>query len=295
MAIQNFMEEKEKGFPESLYVLTYSDDFFVHHALDILRKNKPPKPPFTLEVLDLAEKRPPNFFPDLISQLNTPALFSPNMYVVIKNFQKILKKDLQTFNDYMKNPCQISTVFLFLQSSGKKAKSLDIKGGKKIELTIKKGELSAWLEQRAQIRGFSLSKDGINYFKEFFDENLSLLDNELEKLSLLGLNKVTAKTIIESFHGTRAVSAFALPEAIIKGRKKLALQLYAQSAETTEKLMILGSLNWKLGEYAKSSAIAGKNSLELFEKLMEGELNLKQTAMAYPLELLLIELSDNFT
>ncbi len=280
MGIEELIEEKNNNFPERVYVLFYNDEFFIRSSLKVIAggsdKNK-------VEMYDLEEKQDIKL---IAGSLNMPALFSTSKYVVITNFQKIKKNGLEIIEQYLKNPSPTAVLFLYVYGEGKKLRNLKGKSVKTIDLVLKKGEITRWLKERAAWRSFILDSDAVSYLKEFFDENLSMLDNEIEKLSLLGHKKVTKDILLESFYGTKTINAFSLPEAIVKGERAKALSLYSQIREKSDPLMILGAINWKVSTVGTKD----RKSFKVYETLINTELNLKQTSLEYPLEMLIAEL-----
>ena len=106
--------------------------------------------------------------------------------------------------------------------------------------------LARWLSDTAQARGGSLSSTDARYLVERVGAKQQLLANELEKLLLYDPH-VTRHTIDVLTEPTPQSTIFQLLEAAFAGRRRQALQLYAQQrALKVEPQQIVAMLTWQL-------------------------------------------------
>ncbi len=290
MSIEHFIKERDKGFPSSVYLLKAKNDFFFREALKVIKEAIPDgERDFNLDSYDLEDSEQQVSVPEMIDNLNTLSFFSHHKFVVIRNLQKMKKGDFEKVSRYIKEPSPDSKLILFHSGDIKRERKAIFKDSKVIDLDLKVREIPKWIEKQAFIAGIKLSNDAIGFLCDIFGENISLLKNEIEKLSLSGKKHINMNDIQEIIYGTKSFSSFQMTEAIVKGDKEEAIKIHQAIKGNVDKFMLLGAMNWQI---SRGKNIEEKKLLKCYELLSDTEVRLKSTNPDFPLEWLILKLSQ---
>ena len=293
MSFHNFTVEIKKGMPSPNYLLVSSDYFLHTEAVSLIKGLVPAgERDFNFHSFDLlssdSDKLP---FEQILDVLNTASFFAGRKFVVIENIQKLLKKDMQKLERYLQNPSDGSVMVLANAGSLKKDVKDRLKGVKQIVLDIREKDIPAWLQERAQLKGFEISDSTASALLGIVGPDFGMLSSELEKLMLTGKTKIEKKDIIEVVEGRRTYSTFALIDAIKARDAEKTFKIYGVLKETEEPFSLLGALNWQYGQFIGSSSPADKNYYyKVFDLLHKADVAIKSSGSFYPLELLLVRL-----
>lgn len=214
-----------------------------------------------------------------------------------KRDKKAGKGKLESFINYIKSPSANSVLFIFHKKVKDKNKgfkdsavvdslissSKDVNGKLVIEvidINITKKDLPAWIVSKAEALGITISKEAAAFMSEIYGDNLGMLSNELEKLSLLGKKDraYTIDDVSEVFYGEKEGNTFQLTEKIVKRDKVKAIEILNLVISKTDPLMLLGALNWKL------STIHDTRLVKCLEILIDTEMRLKGSNPTLPLD-----------
>ncbi|MBF0591694.1 MAG: DNA polymerase III subunit delta [Nitrospirae bacterium] len=268
------MRERAEGFPASVYLLGYTEEFFFTQALMVLRQGHA-----ELEVFDLDDKAQGVPMRSVIEALNQISMFCLRPCVVIKNYQKIKKADQVLLARYIDNPSTRS--ILVLCHSGD-LKKVDIKGVKCITLDIKKTALPTWVKERSIHYGIRLSQELIRFVCDIYADDLMALDNELRKLSLLGKKELSLEDACELFYGSKQYNPFQFTKAIAEADVGKAMTIFQGLQEHSEPIMLLGAVNWEIAKLNLPAAIAFK----CYELLSDADIQVRVNP-DYPFEALI--------
>lgn len=292
MSYRNFLDEIKKGLPLPAYLLAASDPFLHTEARSLIRDLVPAgERDFNFQVFDLISSDAVSF-DQIMDVLNTMPFFAGRKFVVVENFQKMLKKDLKKLGQYLERPSESSVLVLLNAGAMKKDIQQGLKNLKSVSLDISEREIHTWLKVKAGAKGIVLSDSAADYLLGTIGPDLGLLSSELDKCMLIGKPTVDREDIIEITEGKRTYNAFALVDAIRARDADRALKIYRVLRDTEEPYSLIGALNW---QYAKS--FAGKDTPEdkkyyykVFSVLNRADLDIKSSGGPYPVELLLVRL-----
>jgi DNA polymerase-3 subunit delta len=288
MTPQAFKKELEAGLPAPAYLIAFTDDFFIRNTLEALKEGAAAGG-FSLAVYDLEDKETCPPMARIIDELNTAALFSRRTAIALRGFKKLKKADAERLDAYLLNPSESSVLMAFHLGEIKYGKPVPVtvpKGFKALHLGVKKGELPAWVDARAKGLGITIKRDAIRFLSDMLGDNLLALDGELFKLSLCGKKEIDMEDVNEMFFGSRDADPFRLFAAIIGGDARAALTNASVPRDRSEKLALLGAVNYKVSQ----STAGGAKLLRLYELLLETNLALNNTSQDYPLESLVFKL-----
>jgi DNA polymerase III delta subunit len=201
------------------------------------------------------------------------------------------QKDIKEIKDKNKHIKNLSVIDSLIAPSKKDIKDefkdqplCEIKA---IDLDITKKDIPNWMTSRAKERGISITTDAVKFLNEIYGENLCMLSNEIDKLSLLGKKKLTMEDVTEIFYGEKEGNTFALTDAISEQDKVKAMKILNMVVSKTEPLMLLGALNWKI------SNIKDKDRAKIIrccEVLIDTEMRLKGSNPTLPLDWTILKL-----
>ncbi len=291
MSFENFIQEKGKGFPAKTYIFGYTDDLFCTEALNLLKSTlDKDNIAFNFDIHDADDSERPFIVGNLIDTLNTHSLFAEKRLLVVKNVQKLKKKDSEVLKRYINSPSPDSILLLFFKGDLKKQKKNAFDGVAFIDLDLKKSEIQEWIKERAQKKGLVLQREVVGLLADFFGEDLSTLNNELEKLSLYGKSEITADDMNAIPYGSKTYSPFQLTKAIVSSDKTRALKIYNTVRESGETVMLLGAVNWQLSQMGAGDKEKALALHKCFEMLLETDVVLKTSGYDPSLDRLILML-----
>lgn len=294
MSFRNFTDEIKKGLPASNYLLISADHFLHTEAISLIKRLVPEaERDFNFHSFDLlssdSDKLP---FEQILDVVNTASFFGGRKFVVLENVQKLLKKDIQKLEAYLRDPLKGSGLILLNAGTLKKEMKDRVIGAKQIMLDIREKDIPAWLQERARLNGFDISDSTASYLLGIVGPDLGMLSSELEKLMLIGSSRIERKDIVEVVEGKRTYSPFALIDAIKARDTEKTFKIYGVLKETEEPYSLLGALNWQYGQFAGSGGSPADRNYcyKVFDLLHKADVAVKSSGTFYPVELLLIRL-----
>ncbi len=288
MSQKQFHQEIGKRLPQSLYLLSAADAFLLYDALNMIRSAFGVDDPFAVEVFDLGfpEDCPP--IPEVVDILRTVPFFAARKTVVLRNLQKLSKKDAPKIEDYLLSPSPSSV--LIMLHEGKSPQMLDpaaLKEVKTISLSISDRDIPGWVRERARAKGVDMTDRAVDYFISAVGTDLGLLHAEIDKMQHAGARgKIDVDTIREVVFAGAEYGTFDLINALDSGDMRKTFRRYESVKRTTDPQMILGALNW---HYAKHGGRAGALVMQL---LHDADISIK-TSHQHVIENLLYRLARN--
>ncbi len=290
MSFSIFLKEQEKNFPLPIYLFIYKDEFFYKEAVKIIRETYCVDKGFEIDFYDLRDIEQNITTNVIINNLNTSSLFANKKIVVINNVQMIKRVDLEKLGGYINNQSPDSMLFLFNAGDLKKESKLVYKDIPAIRIDMSKNEISKLIEKKAVEKGIKLSRDAIGLLCDVLGDNPAVLNNEIEKLSLLGKEDIDSDDINEVFYGTRSFSPFELTSAIVEGKVSKAVKIHKSLEESSDKLMLIGAINWQLSRLTANKRISYKVIYDCFAILFNTEVRLKSINPELPLDQVIFKL-----
>ena len=295
MSFQAFLDEIKKDLPSSVYLLHSSDPFILREALGAIKRFIPEEErDFNLAVFDfLLEADEKTSFENMLDVAHTFPFFGKRRFIVyLGNLQRLSKKDLKRLETYVLDPVPSSVFAILHEGNLKKETREKFRTVKAFSLTIGEGEIPSWIKHRARMRGIEITDDIAEYLLGSIGPDLGLLSAEIEKITLLGKQRVSVDDIHEIIGGEGFYSPFDLVEALEGKNTEKVFRVYKALKETTENYSLIGVLNWLYSR--KLSMIRGQKKDKYFHRVFEilnkADIYIKTSGRDYPIEHLLIKL-----
>ncbi len=289
MSFKQFLKEKESGFTKKAYLLYGTDPFFLKEAERIIKEGiDKDHQDFGIDMYDLesATGRAASL-KEVLDSLNTFSFFSENKVVIAQNIQKLKKAELELFGNYLMDPSDSSTLFIFCNDKLKATVKNTLSKCMMISLDHTGHELKGWLSAHAQTMGISLSAEVMDYVTVMLGNDAGLIASEVNKLSLLGIEKIEINDLADIIYGEVGVDTFELTRAISAGDMKKAFQLSKDMAHTDTN-MLLGAINWQVSKMKGSKS--PEKMMSYYKAMLDADTINKSTGSDYPLELLITKL-----
>jgi DNA polymerase III subunit delta len=173
---------------------------------------------------------------ELLNSAQSLSLFAPRQLILVKSVMKLRENQGKKLAAYLADPNpQTFMIFLAgdLDRDQRRKKIFEVlsSGTRVVELAPLDGhELVAWIQQRAQARGFSIESVAVDLLLEMQGSDLGRLHQELEKAMLYaGAEKQITLAILETLLGFSAghtLSEFL--DAVASRNKRKALDLVGE-------------------------------------------------------------------
>ena len=203
MSQKQFEKEIEKNLPSSLYYIYAKDYFLLKNAVDRISSLIPPeKRAFNVMVYDIdSAGETPVSLREIIDVLNTPGFFGERKIVLLRNLQMMKKKDIKPLYDYLKNPSVDSVLVMLSHKAPDREIRERLKGSSVISLDMKGQAIKVWLAELSRERGIEITPDAMDLLIGTTGADTGILVKEVEKISLLGRQRVDANDVSELIHG----------------------------------------------------------------------------------------------
>ncbi len=295
MSFQAFLDEIKKDLPHLVYFLYSSDPFLIREALGAIKRFIPEEErEFNFTAFDFLMGTDEKIsFENLLDVAYTVPFFGKRRVVVYQgNLQRLSKKDLKRLETYVSDPVSSSVFVILHEGELKKEIREKFRNVKTFSLTIGEAEIPSWIKHRARLRGVEITDDVAEYLVGFIGPDLSLLSAEIEKIALLGKQRVSVDDIHEIIEGEGFYSPFDLVEALEEKNTEKVFRVYKALKETTENYSLIGVLNWL---YRRKLSMKGGQKKDkyfhgIFEILNKADIDIKTSGRDYPMEYLLIKL-----
>lgn len=265
MTIDKIIAEWKKNVFKPVYWLEGEEEYFIDKAIDyaehhILSDNESS---FNLSVFYGKDAS----WSDVINACRRYPMFSEKQVVVLKEAQQM--RDVEKLEAYVENPLA-STVFVAAYKNKKVdgrtrfARALKEKGVLVSTKKIYDSQLPEWTQELIQSKGLAISPKGLALMVDHIGNDLTRIENEVEKISLnLGKKKTITEDDIEQFIGiSKEFNVFELQSAIAK--KDLAkairiIQYFEANPKAAPIQLILPSL---YGYFSKVFMVFGAKSTD---------------------------------
>jgi DNA polymerase-3 subunit delta len=189
-------------------------------------------------------------WPDVVNACSRYPMFAEKQVVLLKEAQHM--KEIDKLEGYISNPLR-STIFVVsykekkVDGRSKLAKLLKEKGEVISTKKIYENQLPEWTSELVRSKGFSISQKAVMLLVDHIGNDLSRIDNEIDKLLLnLGDKKAITEDHIETYVGiSKEYNVFELQDAF--GRKDLAkairiIQYFESNPKAAPIQLVLPSL-----------------------------------------------------
>ena len=123
-----------------------------------------------------------------------------------------------------------------------------------------------WLKQRAQQAGLQFEPAALSLLAQQTEGNLLAAAQEIEKLTLLGENTISAATLQDAISDSSRFDAFNLCDAALLGNLSEAVRILTSlQAEGLEPIMILGALLRKIHQLVTLKSVPRQELAQAFK------------------------------
>jgi DNA polymerase-3 subunit delta len=256
-----FLSSSDSHAPKPVNVLFGDEAYLKREALATLTANALSGADAEFSVTKYAG--PATEWRDVSDELCTVSLFgSDQRLVVIEEADDFVSQYRGELEDYVARPSSVGTLVLVATSWPKNTRlykaligvGLQIDCGRPAEK-----EIGGWLRARAEAHyGIALSADAAKQLVEIVGLELGLLNQELDKLSLMAgdNNRVTPQLVREMVGGWRAKTAWDMLDAAYEGNTAEALgQLERLIHAGEHPIAILAQISSSLRRFAAAARI----------------------------------------
>ena len=263
MSIKQFQQKLSKGLPSSVYLLYSSEDFLLYEALSMIKERNQDINVFNFEVFDMSSSDDSLPMEEIVDILNTLPFMSSRKTVVIKNVQKLSKKDMKNLENYMASPSPSSLlIMLYERTSPKLFEMSGLKNIKVISLNINEKDIPLWIKDRSKKKGIELTDRAVEYLISFIGTDLGMLYAEIEKLSSWETGRIFDVDDIKGVvYAGVEYSAFDLVNALMNKDTKKVFRIFENVNRTIKPEMLLGALNYQFTSL-RSKAFKGGSDRE---------------------------------
>ena len=193
-------------------------------------------------------------FSQILEDARTLPMFHEKKLIVVKGYDGLGKDDLDLLNKYSASPASFSVLVLLSQGSRKgRVKSpksirlVDLDSGSNVDREIKR---------LAEKLGMVLAPGAIGFIKTMLGEDMNLIRNELEKISLYreGGKAIGEKDLREVMEKQSTENVFSLSTALSNRDLKGSLRILRELERNREDpLSILYMIAWRFRQIFKVS------------------------------------------
>ena len=142
------------------------------------------------------------------------------------------------------------------------------------------------------MKNLEISDEAADYLIGITGTDLGLLAAEIEKISLIGKERIEIPDITDIVAGGRTYSAFDLVNALNMKNAEKVFRIYKTLKETSDDYSLIGVLNWQYTRSIHPGMNKAENSYyqQVFELLNMVDKDIKSSGRSYPVEYLLIKL-----
>ena len=188
-----------------------------------------------------------NFTDDILEEASMNSMFILNKLIIVETNLKEDNIEVDKIEKYMNNYNK-NNIIIFLCYDDKidtrrKIYKLFLKNGKVCEIVNSHKSVSDFVKKSLEDNDYKMNSYDITYFLDKVGNNINNIENELNKLYLYKMDDKTIdrKDIDEIVIVNEDNDFFAISDAVIKGNKKLSLDLYHEFMHKNyEVLQIIG-------------------------------------------------------
>jgi DNA polymerase-3 subunit delta len=230
MSAEKIISEWKKKSFKPVYWLEGEEDYFIDKVVDYAEHNILPESEASFNLTVFYGKDAS--WVDVINACRRYPMFAERQVVLLKEAQQM--RDIDKLEPYIDNPLP-STVFVVsykekkVDGRSRLAKLLKEKGEMLTTKKMYENQLPEWTSNLVQSKGFSISQKALLLLVDHIGNDLSRIDNEIDKLLLnLGKRKEITEDDIEKYVGiSKEYNPFELQGAIAKKDLSKAIQIIA--------------------------------------------------------------------
>ena len=191
---------------------------------------------------------------EIVEDARTLPMFHERKLIVVKGYDDLGKDDLDLLNEYAAAPASVSVLVLLSQGSrknrvkpAKSIKLVDLDSGSTIDREIRR---------LAEKLGLALAPGAVGFIKSMLGEDMNLIKNELEKISLYGDGKkaIGEKDLRGLMEKQSTENVFSLSTALSNRDLKGSLRILRELERNREDpLSILYMIAWRFRQIFKVS------------------------------------------
>lgn len=204
----------------------------------------------------------------VLGAVRTVPMMSPKRFVIVRQVDRWEEKEsagdsgfpTDPLAEYAKNPVPSTCLVLVADKldGRRKLASVAKKGGMVVDCApIEKRALAGWITDVAKAKGHRISHETAELLGELVGQDLSSLDDAVERLSLfVGKDApIDEHALSECIHRVRADDSWALVDAVGQRNLARALSVLADAYDPRDRgLPLLGALAWSVRQLAKFQA-----------------------------------------
>jgi len=202
----------------------------------------------------------------VLDELRTLPFLAPRRVVILRDAEAFISAYRAQLEDYLQSPSETATLVLMVSSWPKNTRlyKLVAKIGRTIDCGSPRHNLTQWLGKSAGKRGKSIARDAAELLVEWLGSDLSVLNGEVEKLSLYvgQRDTITAQDVATMVTASSGPVAFALTNALTDGNASAALKALDDMLTVRgEEFRVLGMIASHLRRALRGQQLAatGKN------------------------------------
>lgn len=265
MSVEKIIADWKKGSFKPVYWLEGDEEYYIDKAVNYAEHH----------ILSEAEASfnrtvfygKDSSWADVINACRRYPMFAERQVVLLKEAQHM--RDIEKLEAYVENPLT-STVLVVSYKEKKvdgRTKFAKILKDKGVFVSTKKiydNQLQEWTQELLQAKGLSISPKGLALLVDHIGNDLSRIDNEIEKISVnLGKRKTITEEDIEEFIGvSKEFNVFELQSALAQKDLPKALriiQYFEANPKAAPIQLILPSL---YGFFSKVFMVLGAGSAD---------------------------------
>jgi DNA polymerase III subunit delta len=219
MSVEKILSDwKRKNF-KPVYWLEGEEEYYINQLMDYAEHKilSESEASFNLTVFYGKDAN----WAEIVNACMRYPMFAERQVVLLKEGQQM--KDIDKLEPYINNPL-ISTVFIAaykdkrVDGRSKLAKLLKEKGEMLSTKKMYENQLPEWTNGLVESKGYSISQKAVMLLVEHIGNDLSRINNEIEKLAVnLGTKKDITEDDIEKYIGvSKEYNAFELQDALAK-------------------------------------------------------------------------------
>ncbi len=230
--------------PEQYYVVAGEDDFFRREFIRELLDNflKKDVDETSIENFDFSEKAAAPPVEALIEAASTQPFFTPKKFVVVREFTKLLKDDMEKLTAFLPDVPEFTFLVLGTSESGKRVSDLGIPAKNFINLqSTAEADIRMWAKNHLKEQGKEIDPEVLEYVIAEANSDPGIIRGEIEKMLLVtGDRSVIGREDFEKIRGTeKGSSIYELTDAISARDKKKAFITLEKIYDDSSPEMIL--------------------------------------------------------
>ncbi|NTU41533.1 MAG: DNA polymerase III subunit delta [Nitrospirales bacterium] len=283
MSSKQFHQESARGLPAPVYLLTAPDSFILYEAMAAVRDLYQAAESFNMDIFDLRADEPSSL-EEILNALNTLPFMQERRVVIIRNIQKLGKKEAKKLEGYLTSPSETTLLVMLFEGAAPKIFDAGVlKTIKVISLAVPEREIPAWVSERARAKGIELTPRAVECLINSVGPDLGMLSSEIDKISTATeKGRVDLDDIRDTIYAGAEFSAFDLIEALRKGDSREVFRIFERLSKSVEPQMLLGALNWHY-------SMMKTRQVETFRLLHEADAAIKRS-YSFAIEDLLVKL-----